>query len=176
MQIKFQKNFDCNFLYRSSFSFAKVTLEKHVPSKACLCSWIKFFKARRIIMKKLLVVLMMTICSMCFAEWDFTWVNPSNGDIYYHDKSTIQKDGQFRKMWTLQQYKTPADIGLGPVELVKSQFSFDCKNSLIKQLAIVVYKLNGDVQLSKVFDNKDWEPVIPGTPMMDDWKTACGKK
>jgi len=118
----------------------------------------------------------MLTSSLSWAEWDFTYVNPSNGDIYYHDKSTIQKDGHLRKMWSLQQYSTPVDIGFGPIELMKGQNSFDCKNSLMKQLAIVAYNKSGEIQLSKAFDNKEWLPVIPGTPMMDDLKIACGKK
>lgn len=127
-------------------------------------------------MKRLLFVLLMMTCSLSWAEWEFTWVNPANGDIYYHDKSTIQKDGNLRKMWTLQQFKTPVDVGLGPAEIIKGHFAFDCKNSQIKHLAIVVYNLDGGVQLSKVFDNKNWEPIVPGTPMMDDFKVVCGKK
>jgi len=127
-------------------------------------------------MKRLLLVCLMLFCSVSWAEWDFTWVNPSNGDIYYHDKSTIQKDGHLRKMWTLQQYSTPSDVGLGPIEMMKGQNSYDCKNSLMKQLAIVTYQKGGEIQVSKAFDNKEWIPVIPGTPMMSDWKIACGKK
>ena len=126
-------------------------------------------------MKRLLFVVLMMICSVSWAEWDVTWVNPSNGDIYHHDKSTIQKEGDLRKMWTSQQYIEPIDVGLGPLSMMKSQFHYDCKKQLVRMIAIVGYSYDGTVQFSKVL-NKEWVPTTPGTPMMMDWKIACGKK
>ena len=82
-------------------------------------------------------------------------------------------------MWSRQTFKNPPDVGLGPVASINSQVLWDCKNQMMKHLAIVVYRENGEVMVSEVFSekhNKQWEPIIPGTPMMDDFRIACAKK
>ena len=127
-------------------------------------------------MKNLLCSLLLLTPFISKADWEVTWTNPSDGDIYLHDKSTIQIDNDLRTMWSAQRFSKSVDLGLGPLKHIVSQFAWDCKNSKIKHLAIIAYNFDGTVQMSKTFVDKNWEPIPPGTPMMDDFKIACKRK
>ena len=79
-------------------------------------------------------------------------------------------------MWTMVIFRgRKIDVGYGPADSMKMQFHYDCKNILKKEIAVVVYEHNGDVQTSKVFENKKWEPVPPDTPDKTNWQIACSK-
>ena len=76
------------------------------------------------------------------AEWVAVTTHDS-GHIYA-DPSTIIREGNQVKMWTLVDYKKPKIIApqLKPIMSMKSQIEFDCKENLSRMISIFTYPEN----------------------------------
>ena len=122
-------------------------------------------------MKRLLFVLLMMICSVSWAGWDFTG-RLEDGTVYFHDKSTIRKNGVKRKMWIMVNNSD------GSSKVLKV---YNCNSEEFSIAAFTQYSGSmgaGKVGTSILFkeNEQSWEPVIPDSIVEFEWKIACGNK
>jgi hypothetical protein len=131
-------------------------------------------------MKRLLFLLLMTTCSVSWAEWEKTGASVDGDEVtvYYLDKSTIRKNGVIVKMWVM----------VSTTELVsttgrssKAQKVYDCSSEKFALASLVMYSGpmgTGKVTTSMTFKEKEWEwtPIVPDSGVEFEWKVACRKK
>lgn len=89
-------------------------------------------------MKKLLMGLMLLMtATAAIAEW--TAVNEDDQFVDYLDRATIRRNGNFVKMWILNDYKK-VDVSGGKSNLShRSQQEYDCKEERMRTLAITTF-------------------------------------
>lgn len=123
--------------------------------------------------------------SNAIAEWVAVGMN--NGGDIYADPSTIVKDGNQIKIWTLVDYKMPRTIGkLKPLLSMKILTEFDCKDRQSRGLSFFAYSGNmasGETEnmsgagISYIDANpKQWTPVPPNGTGPTLWKFVCEKR
>jgi hypothetical protein len=122
-------------------------------------------------MKRLIFVMFMITCSVSWAEWNFTG-RMEDGAVYFHDKSTIRKNGVKRKMWIMVNQTD------GSTKALKV---YNCNSEEFSIAALTLYSGSmgaGKVGTSISFkeNEQSWEPVIPDSIVELEWKIACGKK
>jgi hypothetical protein len=126
-------------------------------------------------MRRLLFLLLMTTCSVSWAEWTFYLVNEKEGEYVLIDRDRIKRDGSFARMWQMSKYdKVQKDVwGLFDEETVLVQY--DCVNerSIVLDLK---YRRNGTLIFSANTDNARWSYHHPGTRGFGMLEIACGKK
>lgn len=94
------------------------------------------------------------------------WVPTSQSDDYnaYADPSSIRRQGDFVKMSSLFDYKTPRPGAAGKTYLsTKRQFEYDCKRRQARALGASSYAEHegkGGV-LASASAPYDWKPVVP---------------
>jgi hypothetical protein len=133
-------------------------------------------------MKRLLFVVLMTVCSVSWAEWKVTGTTDHGQNSVYHDKSTIRRNGAISKMWTLNDYAASRpDISGREYKSVKNLFAYDCKEETSAITSSIGYDNSmgsGDVVYSHSLKMNQWEwdPISPGSVAAVHWAIACGKK
>lgn len=110
------------------------------------------------VMKSLfLFIAMFFIAPIANAEWIKVFEN-IRGTTSYVDTDSIQASGQYRKVWELQNYKTPASNGMLSMKMRKE---YDCKEEMTKLILFTAYKGimgRGDV-LGTVNTPDEWQPI-----------------
>jgi hypothetical protein len=121
-----------------------------------------------------LVVMTLMSASASAAVWIQTSLNENYAA--YADPSTIRRDGDLVKMWSLFNYRTPQQAGAGKqYSSVRRQFEYDCKGSRARALGAsshVAKEGKGEaLAISNV--TLGWNAVKPDTA--DDYllKFAC---
>jgi hypothetical protein len=81
-------------------------------------------------------------CSLtvaCANAWAEVWIETSKTDDYvtYADPSSIRRDGDIVKMWSMFDYRQPqAGIPGKPYQSARRRFEYDCKQSLTRALEV----------------------------------------
>ena len=124
-------------------------------------------------MKRLLMGLMLAMTAgTASAEW--TLVGPNDDITLYVDRTTIRRNGNFVKMWSLFDYIKVE----GPRHLsTRSQSEFDCKGEKMRTLALTSFSgqmLSGTVNYTDSITG-EWTAVAPQSMGETMWKIACGK-
>jgi hypothetical protein len=57
-------------------------------------------------MKRLIFPLLMMVCSVSWAKWELTGSNSYETVFFYHDRSTIQRNGSFVMMWSMVNFSS----------------------------------------------------------------------
>ena len=134
----------------------------------------------------ILMVLLLAVVSInAHAEWIAIGINDS-GNVYA-DPSTITKEGNQIKIWTLVDYKMPRVIGkLNPFMSMKILTEFDCKEKQSRGVSFFAYSGNmgsgkaenmSGAGISYIDANpKKWTPVPPNGTGPALWKFACEKR
>ncbi len=130
-------------------------------------------------MKRLLFVLLLMTCSVSWAEWELS--GGDSEDNFYHDKSTIRKNGVIVKIWTMLSHANAVIENGYQYKSSKNLFVFNCKLDTSELISILKYSGSmgsGKVVFSANWQEKDWEwkPVVPGTYTELHYKIACGLK
>lgn len=137
-------------------------------------------------MSKVIIVLMLILVSSnAIAEW--TQISYNNealgGEIVYANLSSIRKNSDMVKMWTMHDYKiAQLDRSIQKTYLSdKILQEFDCKEERIRALSAIYMSSNsgqGDVVSNYNFPNNpdDWQPVTPDSFGEVLWKIACAKQ
>ena len=127
---------------------------------------------------KYLLVLVMLIASPAWAEW--TPIDNNDEFTSYVDRATIRRNGNFVKMWNMQDFKTVRKSASNDSYLSsKAQWEYDCKEERKRMLAF--YWFSGQMGSGTVvysdsdLENK-WSPISPYSLGETIWKVACGKK
>lgn len=131
-------------------------------------------------MKRLLFGVLMMVCSVSCAEWVETGI--SDFAIFYHDKSTIRRNGKIAKIWTMVDYfeeRTGSDGKRFKSD--KRRLVYNCMEDTFAIISLLEY--SGSMGEGKIIfsgDSKenewDWASIPPGSVSEANFKIACGKK
>lgn len=107
------------------------------------------------------------------------WVNvaSNNSMSLYVDSTTIRKNGNMVKMWSLLDLNKSGTLEGQSYNSMKSQNEFDCKNELNRMLYNSYHTGNmGEGKVFAVNSNLgEMMPVPPNSGNLILWKIACGK-
>ena len=125
-------------------------------------------------MKKSLILSILLISGSSWAQWSPVAVDV-DGTIFNFDYSTLRKDGEIRKIWTLSNFveKDPNGVMSSRVRV-----EYDCKNERHRFLS---FKLFSDKNATGVtIDSGDipslWKDIAPDTAAWRLMQTACKTK
>ncbi len=107
------------------------------------------------------------------------WVEVGNLEqgVAYANPSTIRKDGDKVKMWSIDDFKTVHEIGnIEPFMSIKVQNEYDCKEEQFRMLANSFYSANmgREKAVYNDYEPSRWKPVTPGSMIEKLFKLACG--
>jgi hypothetical protein len=125
-------------------------------------------------MKKNLILSLFLISGSSWAQWSPVAVDV-DGTLFNFDYSTLRKDGELRKIWTLSNFveKDPNGVMSSRVRM-----EYDCKNERHRFLS---FKLFSDKNANGVtIDSSDipspWKDIAPDTAAWRLMQTACKSK
>jgi hypothetical protein len=131
-------------------------------------------------MKLFLCFVMMTVCSVSWADWEMTG---KEYDItHYHDKSTIQRNDITAQMWVMYEFpEVRTNTDGDRYKSAKSLLAFNCKYQTLTMISVLQYSGTagtGEVVLSDTFKESEWiwDQIVPNTLVKTEWDIACGKK
>jgi hypothetical protein len=131
-------------------------------------------------MKRLLFAVLMMVCSVSWAEWVIT--GRTNKDTYYHDKSSIRRNGSVVKMWTMTNYgSVQTSAGGYRHKSAKDFLIFNCRDETIEIISSSIYSGSmgtGSVVWSGTRQESDrvFRPIVPDSFSEIHWQIACGKE
>ena len=131
-------------------------------------------------MKRLLFAVLMTVCSVSWAEWEMT--GKAEGLTHYHDKSTITINDITAQMWVMYEFpQVRTNTDGGRYKSAKSLLAFNCKYETLAMISVIQYSGSlgaGDVVLSDSYNESEWiwDRIVPNTLVKVELDIACGKK
>ena len=122
--------------------------------------------------KLLLASLLIFFTSSVWADW----IQISNNDdvIFFMDNASIRKDGNFRKVWELQNLKKKHETG---ALSFRGRYEYDCKQERNRNLSISShsYRFAGGTVLVTLDNVGAWEEIPPDSPASKYLKIVCAK-
>jgi hypothetical protein len=121
---------------------------------------------------KLFLACLMMLTGSAWAEW-VLFLDQEKAQFFY-DPATIRKDGNMRRVWTLQNLIRPSEEGAMSNRI---RVEYDCKEESYKILGGSIHSqpmTGGDVLHSFVEDNK-WRVIAPDTASDVILKIVCAK-
>ena len=119
----------------------------------------------------LLAALLLVAAAPAAAEW--LKLDEHAGAFLYYDPETVAKEGVIRRLFTLQDRKSPDNGVLSR----RAQWEFNCKESEVRLLAFRSYA--DQMGIGKVLTRTDnpgpWEPVVPRTTHETLLRLACAR-
>jgi len=131
-------------------------------------------------LKKMLILLiigLLGVSTLVRADWKHITRGGDTGFDVYGNPSSIRKDGNLVKMWSIKDYDNFQNSGEIEYLSTKTLEEYDCKGELTRQIAISVYADNmagGQI----VHANEKvgiWRPVSPESVGEVIFKFACSK-
>ncbi len=118
------------------------------------------------------------LCAVSASALAEVWIETSRSDDYiaYGDPSSIRREGDLVKMWSMFDYKNPqTGIPGKTFYSTRRQFEYDCKNAKARALAVASHAAHqgkGDA-LASASVKYNWSPVVADSA--DDYllKFAC---
>lgn len=108
-------------------------------------------------MKKCLTVLFLLLAVMpAQAKWIKADVAAKQGEAHYFDPGTMQKEGQYRKIWVLSSYDEKQK---GGHHAVKTLYEFDCTHHKARSITMLLYpdkEATGMVIGAHHDESRDW--------------------
>jgi|GEM_PF-1633184 len=108
-------------------------------------------------MKKCLSVFLLLILVVPVqAKWIAVDSAAKHGEVHYFDPETLQRDGQFRKVWVLSSYDEKQK---GGYHSVKTLYEFDCTHSKVRSITMLLYpdkKASDTVIGAHHEESQDW--------------------
>jgi hypothetical protein len=133
------------------------------------------FKRMHWTLNALAVIVLSAISASALAE---VWVQTSMTDDYiaYGDPSSIRRQGDFVKMWSMFDYRIPQPGVSGKTYLsTRRQFEYDCTGGRTRALAVSAHaaREGKGAALASVSVKYEWRPVVAESA--DDYllKFAC---
>jgi len=129
--------------------------------------------ARGSLMKKLIIVLSLLVSVPSWAKW--TYYSEHEDAKFYMDISTIRKELNIRKVWTISNYKEKTKLG---VLSVRARMEFDCKNERYKMLSVSTHSepMASGETLQSVVPSSEYREIPPDTPNSDLLGILCSIK
>jgi hypothetical protein len=104
------------------------------------------------------------------------WIQISSNDdvIFFIDYSTIRKEGNFRKVWELQNLKKRHESG---ALSFRGRYEYDCKQERNRNLSMSSHseRFAGGAVILAVDIVGDWQEIPPDTTASKYFKAACSK-
>lgn len=131
-------------------------------------------------MKRLLVVVLMIVCSSAWAEWELADLNDEF--FQFVDKSSIRKDRNIVKMWSMKDYLSVQTNSSGSRYQSSTLLVFyDCKSETSAIVTIIQYSgsmgKGSAVWIGNSSERElEWLPISPQSVGQVQWKIACGRK
>jgi hypothetical protein len=127
-------------------------------------------------MSKLILMILVFVSNSAAAELEeWVYVVEGNKETIYASPSSIHKDGNKVKMWSIQDYKMPKSVVWGSVYSIKVQVEYDCKEELSRLTYFSAYSKNmakGEILYSSTSID-DWTPSAPDSTGIVVFKYAC---
>ena len=123
------------------------------------------------------MVFLTILTGSAVAGWTVVGKNDEQMLRVYVDESTVRRNGNLVKMWSLRDYKEAQVLGEKTVLSAKNLDEYDCLNEQTRVLSAYIYSGNmgeGDVVL-RVTEARNWQPVVPESVGAAKWKVACKK-
>lgn len=111
-----------------------------------------------------------TLSAPAWADW--VEVSKTDAFVFYVDPSTIRKNGNFRKVWVIQDMKRRRKDG----EMsTRSLPEYDCKDELSRTLWMSSHSehMAGGKVLVNSKGSEEWRPIPPGSVNDDIFKFVC---
>jgi hypothetical protein len=106
------------------------------------------------------------------------WIETSRNDDYlaYGDLSSIRREGDLVKMWSMFDYRSPQPGIAGKTYLsTRRQFEYNCKGGRARALAVSSYaaRQGKGEALASASVKYDWRAVVPESADEYLLKFAC---
>lgn len=127
--------------------------------------------------KVILTVILAVVSSNAMAEWVRVGRTDNATRTIYANPSTISKNGNIVKMWSLQDFKTPQISPGNPFLSYKELNAYDCRGDRARRLSLSFYSENMGGG-NTVFTNSTpdgWEPLAPDSVGETLLQEACRK-
>jgi hypothetical protein len=133
-------------------------------------------------MKRLLFVLLMMVCSVSSAEWEFSGTALEGNISHYYDKSTIRRNGAIAKIWVLTDY---SKVQISPdgtrFKSSKGLTAYNCEEETFATISILWNSGSmgrGEVVWTGTRKENEWEwkPIAPQSTNVFMMKIACVSK
>lgn len=131
-------------------------------------------------MYKWVLMLMAVVSGSAAAEW--VAITGNERLTIYVDPTTIRRDGDKVKMWSLFDYRKAQTVKVGGKSLVylstKGQDEFDCKEEQKRLIFLTGHskKMGHGNTVSTENGPSPWEPVAPASIAEVMWKFACAQR
>ena len=125
-------------------------------------------------LKILLLALMLLMAALpAQAEWIKVETTAKSGETHYFDLETVQKDGAYRRVWTLSSYDEPQP---GGYRSIKTLYQFDCSDGKARAVTILLYPdktAETTVTGAHHDENRDWFDYSPQSVLGEIVKAIC---
>ncbi len=96
------------------------------------------------------------------AKWVAIGAHAEKGERYFFDPETIQNNAELRKAWVLSNYD---EIQIGGYRSVKTFYEFDCHDSKVRSVTMLLYSdLNAVGNVVGAHHKEEPEPWTHFTP------------
>ena len=127
----------------------------------------------RLIQKVILLLVLSFLCNSVFADW--VLLSENEFATQYIDPSTLKREGKFRRLWELNDYKTRQPEGH---HSVRSKKIYDCQGERWKYLSITAFSEpygKGSTIYSSDDEDVNWRLIPPRTPAAIALERICKK-
>ena len=116
---------------------------------------------------------------LCLGQvWASDWVSVGMSDsaVYGIDRSSIEKDGHIRLVWSMLDYRQPQKNSLGKTFLSSRMLmEIDCQQKLGRSRSLAIYTgahLSGDMLTSEGVIAQ-WQAIPPSSPVFTIMRHVC---
>ncbi|MBY0483575.1 MAG: hypothetical protein K2P83_03510 [Nitrosomonas sp.] len=103
-----------------------------------------------------MVLFLLMVVTIVQAKWIKADAAAKPGEAHYFDPETLQKNGQFRKIWVLSSYEEKQK---GGHRAVKTLYEFDCAYHKARSITMLLYpdkEATGMVIGAHHDESRDW--------------------
>ncbi|TXI20717.1 MAG: hypothetical protein E6Q62_00725 [Nitrosomonas sp.] len=126
------------------------------------------------IKKCLLIFILLIVATTAQAEWiEVRPAKQRQGETYYFDPMTAQKNRQFSKIWLLTSYDSKQK---GGYHAIKSRYEFDCSSNKIRSITMLLYPdkiAAGAVIGAHHEESQDWFDFATDSIFQHIFKVIC---
>jgi len=126
--------------------------------------------------KAILMMLLAAVSSSASAAW--VELGSNDYSTYYVDATSIRRDGDTVKMWSLLDFRKARTFENLPYMSLKAQGEYDCKREQLRVFSGTRQseKMGEGDAVSRISEPSEWSAVAPGGIGQAFWKFACEKR
>jgi hypothetical protein len=126
-------------------------------------------------MKKILFFILLSISSVIHSQSWTSVAKSDDFDEHFFDMTTIQRKGNFIRVWEKSNYKTPVNINSRSSYSARFFQEYDCDEKRIRKLSTHGYTgkdLSGEL-IYHYSSPTEWQYVAPGTVASEKLNLIC---